>query len=177
MSDWPNSLVLPDPMTAIGYASTPSLSGVSGNLGTPASAVWPLANRAIFVPFRLSRSIVAVKLFIFNGTVVSGNVDVGLYDEFGTKLVSKGSTAQAGTSALQAFDITDTRLGPGLFYLAVALDTGTGTLFRAALAVQLLRVMGCAQMASAFALPAAATLATVSSAYLPVAGLSTRVTL
>jgi hypothetical protein len=57
-------------------------------------------------------------MLVLNGATASGNMDVGIYDYAGTRLVSSGSTAQSGTSAFQDFDITDTLLGPGIFYLA-----------------------------------------------------------
>lgn len=139
-----------------------------------ASAAYPTANKAIYVPFRLSAPIVAVKLFSHNGATVSGNIDVGIYDEQGTRLVSSGSIAQAGTSVLQEFDIADTSLSPGLFYLAVALDNTTATLFRSTPSAIFLRCNGVAEQTSAFALPATATFAAMSSAYLPFVGLSAR---
>ena len=146
-----------------------------------ASAVYVAANRAIFFPFRIPHPLLVVKLFAANGTVVSGNIDVGIYDVAGTRLVSSGSTLQAGISAIQEFNIADTLLGPGLFYLAVAMDNVTGTLFRgssggtAPVPLELLVTQGMAQQATAFPLPATATFAQVAQDYIPVIGLTTRV--
>src|ERR1044072_5106370 len=141
------------PSTTLLPHSAESLSISTTGVSAPSSAVFPAANRALYVPFRLSDPITVVKMFVLNGATVSGNIDVGIYDAVGTRLVSKGSTAQAGTSAIQEFDITDTRLGPGLFYMAVAMDNGTATLFRKSINNFFLRAAGMFQQASAFALP------------------------
>jgi hypothetical protein len=154
----------------------PGLSGAGqGVLGNIASGVWPSANLAIYIPFFLVEPVSIAQLFLYNGSAVSGNVDVGLYAEDGTRLVSTGSTAQAGTSMLQFFDVTDTWLGPGVFYLASALDNTTGTTQRVAPSnVMVLSVQGVAQQASAFPLPAAATFAALTFSYLPYVGLARR---
>lgn len=151
-----------------------SLTVAQAGSGVPASAVWIAANRAVFIPFRLTDSITVVKMFMLNGATVSGNIDVGIYDALGTRLVSKGSTAQAGINAIQEFDITDTRLGPGLFYMASAMDNATGTVLRKSVNGIILRTAGLFQMASAFPLPATATFAANSGSFLPTVGLTIR---
>ncbi len=82
-------------------------------------------------------------------------------------MVSIGSTAHAGTSGIQSFDITDTTLNPGLYYLACALDNGTGIIDHFTHPALNLRTMGVLKMASAFPLPANATFAAMDQAYLP----------
>ena len=141
--------------------------------GAPASAVWPSANRAIFVGFRVWTPITVVKMFVVNGTAVSGNIDMAIYDEAGARLTPSISTAQAGTSAIQELNITDTQLGVGLFFLALAVDNTTATVYRKSINVAHLRAARCYQMASAFTLPATATFAAPASSYLPIFGLST----
>lgn len=134
----------------------------------PAVAVFPSANRAIFIPFNVYHHPITIKqICVFNGATVSGNIDVGVYDLGGAKIVSIGSTAQAGASAYQAFNITDTVLYKGQYYLACAMDNTTGTLYRWGHNVAELRSFGLQQMASAFPLPATATFAVVASAYMP----------
>lgn len=142
------------------------LSGM--NIGSQASLVWPSANLAIFVPFTVYEPITIVKMSIINGTAVSGNVDVGIYDGGGAKLVSSGSTAQAGTSVIQTFDITDTLLKPGLYYLALAISNTTGTVESSGTLVAIdAEIIGVMQMASAFALPATATFAAFAQTSVP----------
>jgi len=53
-----------------------------------------------------------------------GNVDVGIYDLSWNRLVSAGSTARSGASALQFADVTDTYLRPGRYYIAAS-NSGT----------------------------------------------------
>lgn len=134
------------------------------------SAVWTAANRAIFVPFRLTRAKPVTKLFAHNGATASGNLDIGIYTIDGTRIVSTGSVAQSGTNVCQVIDITDTLLGDGDYYLALAMDGTTGTVFRAAPQATRLRTAGVLQQASAFPLPATATFAAVASAFLPFFG-------
>lgn len=155
---------------------SPEAIGLTAGL-TPVgfiSGTYPTANLALYIPFRLQEPISITKLFSVNGAVVSGNIDVGIYSVDGTRLVSSGSTAQAGTDVCQAFDIADTLLVPGDFYLAVAMNNATGTLFRGAPAApgaQLLRLAGVFRQTSAFPLPATASFATPTVSYTPAIGL------
>jgi len=135
---------------------------------------WPSANLAIFVPFILPTSATVVKLFCRNGTTLSGNIDMGIYDEAGARKVSIGSTAQAALRWLQVFDIADTTLIGGRYYLTASMDNATGEVFQWFVIASYLRAWGCAQMAAAFPLPATATLATMTQTYLPFLGLSLR---
>lgn len=172
--DWP---IAPLPPRDLGNVSTLSLSSIGGNgpgALTLSSLAWPTANRAVFVPFRISAPLLVRQLFVQNGSAVSGNIDLGVYDAVGTRIVSSGSTAQSGTSVLQVIDITDTQLGPGLFYFAVAIDNTTGTVTRISSAIAAAQMTGAVQMASAFPLPATATFAAIATGVVPVIGASGR---
>lgn len=171
MSDWSDT---PPAPFGVSYFNSifgiHSIGAASGSMGSIASAVYPAANLAIFVPFRLLVPTRVKKLFANNGTVVSGNLDLGIYDSAGCRLTSTGSTAQAGTDTLQTIALeTAIRLGAGQFYLAVALNNVTGTLYRVAISFQG-RPFGTAQQTSAFALPATATFAQFVYNYLPLIG-------
>lgn len=157
----------------------PSISPYSNGLLMPsrgfttASATYPTANKAIFAPMRVNVPTLVTKLAAYVGATSSGNIDVGIYAADGTRLVSSGSTAQSATvNAWQLFDVTDTLLLPGIvYYLAVAMDNTTGTLFRAGPGAAIyLKTKGLAEMTTAFPLPATATLATIASAYYPMIG-------
>jgi hypothetical protein len=141
----------------------------------PASTAWGTANQARYVPFRmLSRGLI-VKLLAYNGTVVGGNTDIGIFTRAGVKLLSSGATAQAGTSKWQEFDVTDTWLNPGLYYFGVLNTTTTGTFFSftSKPAAQLVGVQS--EAVGAGALPATATLAVMDAGGLiPLVGLSLR---
>ena len=127
------------------------------------SAVWTTANVAIYIPFRVNRAITVRKINLNNGASAADNVDVGIYDVDAnglprTKLVSSGSTAQSGTSAWQVFDVTDTYLAAGLYYMACAFSGNTGTVTRLiAGTAQDSRAFSIYEETSAFALPATAT--------------------
>lgn len=88
-----------------------------------------VANKASIVPFTLEEASIIYQISWLNGPTVSGNVDAGIYDRYGKKIITTGSTAQAGTSALQFVDITDTPLIPGYYFMAIVIDNGTGNMY------------------------------------------------
>ena len=137
------------------------------------STTWPTANKAFFLAWELLAPYTVRRLWVYNGAAVSGNLDVGLYSHDGTRLVSSGSTAQAGTNTLQLMDVTDVLLAPGLYYLALCLDNTTGAVMSAP-ATLANAARGGAQMLTAFPLPTVATLATVSAGQRPHFGLTSR---
>lgn len=146
------------------------------NSGFMASRTWQAANTAVFVPFRVEEPVTILKLWTMNGSTATGNVDIGVYDEVGRRLISAGSTAQSGTNVLQQFDVTDTLIGPGNFYLALVASSTATTFFgypysadRAAAQ----HTAGMRQMASALPLPATATFAVNGSGF-PLFGASLR---
>ena len=162
--------------------STMSLCSWGGWLRTtaPGSAGWPSANRAIYIPVRISRTVTYSNAFVANGATASGNWAVGIYSFEGTsnavRLASTGSTAQSGTSVNQLAALTaSVTLVPGLYYLACAMDGTTGTVIRTnSFTVEVLRGLGGFVQASAFALPATATLATYVGTVWPLFGLTQR---
>lgn len=184
MSDFPASKL--KPLVTINTFSLeslgPALTAQGMSFGALGSAVYPSANLAILIPFVLAVPVTVKKLFSANGTVVSGNVDIGIYTSEGgaspvlTKIASMGSTAQAGTNSPQEFDITDTQLPPGAYYLAIVLDNITGTLQRAnTVTAQRAALCGVRFKTSAFPLPATITAPDDAQvAYVPLIGLTTR---
>jgi hypothetical protein len=131
------------------------------------SATWVTASSARLFPFRIHSSTTYVKAIWLNGTTTSGNVDAGLYDVEGNRLVSTGSTAQGTVSVWQEADITDTTLRPGLYYMAIVMDNTTGHMIRWNPTHQYLTMLGCQAMASAFPLPTTLTFAAYGAAYIP----------
>ena len=100
-------------------------------IGQTASAAWLAANKAFFYPFTLTSPAVAYQLLFWVGATSSGNIDVGIYDVQGNRIVSAGSTAMSATvNTVQELNITDTQLMPGSYLLAVACDNTTGTCYR-----------------------------------------------
>jgi hypothetical protein len=161
--------------------SSPEALGDNFPLGAAfaVSNAWPTSNLAIYIPVEIYEPVTIVKMSVNNGSAVSGNIDVGIYDAGGKRLVSKGSTAQAGTSAIQTFDITDTLLLPGLYYMAVALDNTTGTLAGwNSMTSPEQKMVGLYEQGTAFPLPATATFATFTqTAQLPLVSMSQKVTI
>jgi hypothetical protein len=85
---------------------------------------------------RVQPALSVTKLSVFIGTA-SGNVDVGIYSSDGTtltRLVSSGSTAAAGASAVQTITVASAALVPSFsYYLAVAPDNAIVTIGRVAI--------------------------------------------
>lgn len=97
-------------------------------------AAWGTANRAIYVPVRVPRRVIVRKLGVGTGTTGTNNMDIGLYDAAGTRLVSTGAQTKSTTLFMQVFDVTDTTIGPGLYYLALN-SAGTTDTFYAAVSL------------------------------------------
>lgn len=141
-----------------------------------AGTLWVTANRAIYIPFRVGYPITIVKMFWINGTTVGTNhVDVGIYEQDGTRLVSSGSTLTAGASGNpQTVDTTDVTLNPGLYYMAMVMDGGTDSLHmtNAGTNVPIPQAVGIYEQATSFPLPSTATFATASMNVVPALGLT-----
>lgn len=133
--------------------------------------------RAIFVPFVVYEPLRVTKMFTDNGGTVgsAANVDVGIYDAVGNRIVSSGSTARAGASTLQIFDITDTTLNAGLHYMAWCYEGTTGSGAQVAFSVAVDFRVGLKQQASAaFPLPDVAAWEEMGASFVPLFGLLTR---
>lgn len=137
-----------------------------------ASAVWPAANLGIYVPVPVYGPTLITRLFWVNGTAVgNGTADAALYDEAGTLIVKTVPATTAGASVIQSVDVPDTMIGAGTFYLALSMQSGSDSAFRATYGVaEVLRLFGLAQEASAHPLPLTATFAAMATAYIPLVG-------
>ncbi len=170
MSDFPSTLISP-PGGVIHSGGSPSSlcfdAAFAQTTAFNSGAVWPAANRALYMPFLVEVPVTAYQM-AFEVTTQSGNCDVGIYDELGNRLVSKGSTA-VGAAGIQTLDITDTVLTPGLYYMAMNVDNITAAVTRLAPGLALhLQTVGMQQQAvGAVALPNPATFANPATAYLP----------
>lgn len=147
-----------------------------GLLTSQASITWPAANRAMYFPFVVGAPFLVAKVAWENAATVNGNTDMGIYDAAFNKIVSAGSTAQAGANAAQVVDITDTTLLPGRYWMALASSSGTATYFGWSFsAAGLAGACGILQQASAMALPASATPAAMASTVIPLIHVKGRV--
>lgn len=178
MSDFPGIVTNPSRLTLSTFGATSTaaehmlLTGFS--MGT--NGTWPAANRALYVPVIVETTVTAFQMGIIVG-VSSGNIDVGIYDEKFARVVSMGSTAVAA-AGFQAFDIADTVLIPGVYYLAMCVDNTTASFPRAGVLAEHLRANGVQQQAvGAVTLPNPMVPANPASAYLPALSVSARVTI
>lgn len=164
--------ITPQSLESIGA----QMAAGGSTLNSWTSASYPSANRAIYIPFEIATPVTVVKLLCVNGGVVSGNVDMGIYDWTGTRLANNGSVAQAGSSGIQSFDITDLLLGAGRFFLAVCLSSSSGSLQRlAGPSTEQMAAWGVYNQSGAnVPLPATASFAKPLSTYIPMIGLTTR---
>ena len=136
------------------------------------------ANRAVYVPVRVTKAITLTYLWCFNGGTVSGNVCMALYDASFARLATSGSVAQSGTNTLQKFSVSQA-LTPGLYFIGHATNNTTGTYFQwTTTTTDLVRAAGVGMEAPAFPLPATATFsATNDQGRLPLVGWTTRASL
>lgn len=124
------------------------------------------ANQVIYEAVLVQDTVTVTHMGIIVYNSSSGNVDVGIYNEYGTRLVSAGSTAISTTSnsaVVQSFAVTETKLGPGVYWLAMVADNATST-FRGATSglvgtanYATARTRGFMFQSSTFPLPATAT--------------------
>ncbi len=168
MGDWPQGQEFNRQVICSASLESIGPDVVGTGQGMTGLQAWPTANLAIFVPFLVFTPFLAKIIGVDNGATVSGNIDVGIYDGQQNRLVSTGSTAHAGTSTVQTFDITDTLLLPGIYYMAQAMDNTTGITHGPASTVPIGGACGVLQMASAFPLPDPATFAAHAVAFIPI---------
>jgi hypothetical protein len=130
-------------------------------------STWPTANTAIYIPTIIEVTCTAYAMS-FEVVTQSGNCDVGIYDEMGNRLVSKGSTA-VGAAGLQIITFAAGRvLKPGLYFRAMNVDNTTASFMRSGTAALWLRSHGVqVQAVGAVTLPNPATFAAVANAYMP----------
>ena len=136
--------------------------------GASSSLSWPLANLAIYVPIHIVEAFTIVEVAWENGTGTGGNVDLGIYDETGARLASLGSTDDGAASTLiTSTTWTDyTITSPGLYYLAMSHST-TANIFGWAPVAGLCQALGIMEQQSALPLPATATFAATTRAFIP----------
>ncbi len=144
------------------------VQGLTGQT-SHASAAWPTANKAIYIPviFRYPATLTSITYVAGNGT---GNYDLGLYDGYSKlKLASSGSTAVTAAGGKTLTFTTPIRVEAGwLYYAAVAVSSTSGAAFKGAPTVNTAITCGLAEQTTALPLPATMAPATISSAYMPI---------
>lgn len=177
MADFPkviefdNHIITPLSFTSIGEVFWGSRNTIVG------SVAWPTANLAIYIPFYIYTPRIITTISWINITAGTDSVDVGIYGQDGSKLVSSGSVLTSGSSAVQTADITDTTLNPGFYYMAMAVNGTTATFrFPSSITAPQAEAFGIYEQTSAFNLPSTATFAVSSRTILPIIALSTHTT-
>jgi len=157
------------------YSVVPDYTAIAAGVAL-ASATWPVANTAFYMPLIVPWPYPVRRMFWLNGSsVTSTNMDVGIYTDSGTRLFSSGSTAESGASLLQYVTLgTELILTPGRYYLALACSSTTANRGGTGVAgtVARNRQVGVLQEASALPLPATMTGAQVANAFLPFMGVT-----
>lgn len=97
-----------------------SFFGMTGN-GSSGGAI--ANNDAFYMPIDVMGDMTITKISFYIQTS-SGNIDVGLYNASGTKLVSAGSTSSPGTG-VRTISVASTDISSGQHYLALAVDNTT----------------------------------------------------
>jgi hypothetical protein len=103
----------------------PEITNYTNNINFN-STVWPADNRAIYAAIRIPSYFTVAQFMVANGTDTTGNVDVGLYDCSGTRLISTGTQSRSGARTTQYFGVTDQGFPPGHYYLALVASSTTG---------------------------------------------------
>lgn len=153
----------------ITYASPLVMNAVFAGIDGETSSNWPTANLAILVPFSLPTAKTVTQVMWINGAAAAGNLDAGVYNEDGTRVVTCGTTAQGAINNPQVTNLSaPTALAAGSYYFALCQDVVTGGVFRnATLGAGFLQMLGVQQAATSLPLPASLTLANPANAYLP----------
>jgi hypothetical protein len=160
-----------------------SIDTISAGLVAPqgqfsTATAWPTADLAVYTPLIVRHRVVVKQLWYANAATATGNYDIGLYDAAGAALLRKGSTAKGTSLEETVWNCTDTTIGPGLYFLALASDSGTDTFYAVTLAAPYPAALGMYSGSSEFPLPATATFSvpqTLGAAFLVGMFLDTRV--
>lgn len=157
-----NQIITPRSVESLGTA----LRAIG--LAQPLGNAWPAANLTFYIPFHVLAPFTIVEVAWENGTGASaGNVDLGIYDEAGTRLCQLGATARGAASTLiTTTTFTDYTLSaPGLYYMAMA-HTATNSILAWTPAPVLCQALGVMEEATG-TLPATATFAATTRTYIP----------
>lgn len=119
------TMLVPNTISPLSVESLGTQLAVFAQVTTQGNNAYPTANKAVYIPFKLEAPATVKKLFWHNGAGVSGNACVAIYDAAFARLVTTGSVAMAGTTAMQIVDVADVALATGLYYLGFSCDNNT----------------------------------------------------
>lgn len=143
-------------------------------IANPASSTltW-VANLAVYVPVTLPAPFPVQRLWWYNGSTVTGNVDMGIYSKGGSLIASAGTTAQSG-SAVPQYVAKAVLLPPGGYYFALVCSGTTAAIQgHATWTAANLNLIGVLQQALGSALlPATMSPAAMANALFPYCGIT-----
>ncbi len=130
---------------------TPAFIGYNMDPNSAANVV--TANRAWLIAVNVPTpvTVTAIRTSI---AASSGNLDVGLYNNSGTRLASSGSVTCPAAGAASINFTASATINPGIYYLAISADNTTATFNRSGID----GVVGVNYFASSFPLPSSVTL-------------------
>jgi hypothetical protein len=143
--------------------------GVGYHGGLVQNAVIGAAGRGLICPIIVPAPVRVKRLFTHTGATLTANIDIGIYRQNLSLVVSTGAQPLAGASQLMFLDITDTDLPAGNYYLAISASTNTGQVGQISQPGVFSPYIGCAQMATAHPLPA--TFVPARSSFIPFVGM------
>lgn len=149
-------------------------SRVHAGGSAPNSATWPSATLALGVPLNIDRSYTVKSTFTANGAAAAGNTEVSIYTLGGLQLMSTGAVTMSGTNVPQVYTLpTPVYLSPGSYMMFMGCSSTTAQFLRlSTTATRNAKMMGMAQIASGPPLASQVTLASTTSTYLPLFGIS-----
>jgi len=161
-----------DGIKTLGIIGAHDIDGSYPMYIAPASAAYPLANLALYVPFSVSDVITAIEGWVVTGSVAGGNFDIGIYSAAGSRLTSAGSTARTASAVNNTTTMTNLTLTPGVrYYMAFSADATSNYLASTQVA-GIYEAHGILESTTSFVLPASPTISRTTRAYLPFFGLN-----
>jgi hypothetical protein len=114
--------------SALGVDDAVDGVGMGANFGQGSSAqAWTTADLVHYAPIRVKRHVIAVKLWFGSEATGTNNIDIGIFNRAGTKIISTGLVAKPASNTCSVQDITDTPLAPDLYYMGMTCVSATAT--------------------------------------------------
>lgn len=130
-----HTLALPTSMTAGivaagGFSASPRLCHTGGEPAiatTSGTDATPVATEVYIAEVFIPCNVTVTGVAVFNGSVASGNMKVGLADSTGAVVATSASTAMSGTDAYQRIAFTGAydAVGPATYYVLQFVDNNT----------------------------------------------------
>lgn len=100
--------------------------GTAAQVSTDFTNSTPVTTEAYLCEVQIPSHCFVTGIAVFNGTDVTGNIILGLYDSNGVQLVLTAATAGSGTDAYQRVPFTaPLEVQPGTYYVASIYSSGT----------------------------------------------------